>query len=75
LKPTRYLSAEGLSEDDFHEPFTNEAGEVVYDGATRDGTWATMTEQSFRRFGVGLGVGRGQKYVRQPNGQLHKVEG
>lgn len=78
---TRYLSAEKLSFDDFGEPFTKVEGEVVYDGATRapggrSGPWATMTEKSYKKMGVGrLGVGFGQKYVRNADGELHKVEG
>lgn len=75
---TRYLSAEKMAADDFGVPFTNKPGEVVYDAKTmyRGGCWAIMTEASFKLHAVGtLGKGRGQKYVRQDNGELHKVEG
>lgn len=75
---TRYLSAEKMTADDFGVPFTNETGEVIYDAATvYGGSWATMTEASYRLHArqQGLGLGRGQKYVRQENGELHKVEG
>lgn len=74
---TRYLSAEKRSHDDFKVPFTNKVGEVVYD-AKRAGTtmWATMTEASFRKYGDGrLGTGFGQKYERNADGHLVKVEG
>lgn len=73
----RYLSAEKLKQDDFGSPITGEIGETVYDAKTRaSGQWATMTEKSWRAFGSGrLGLGLGQKYVRQANGELHKVEG
>lgn len=73
---TRYLSAEKMSKDDFGIPFTNQKGEVVYDAKTKMGPWATMTEQSFGLYGFGsLGLGFGQKYVRDENGHLNKVEG
>lgn len=73
---TRYLSAERMTKDDFDQPFTMEEGEVVYDAATRMGPWATMTQASFDVFGRGqLGLGLGQKYVRNAAGELHKTEG
>jgi hypothetical protein len=35
-----------------------------------------MTQSSFQKYGFGrLGVGFGQKYVRNAAGELHKVEG
>lgn len=78
---TRYLSAEKRHNDDFGDKFTKTAGEVVYDGVTRApngryGPWACMTQRSFELNGVGkLGLGIGQKYVRNEYGELHKVEG
>jgi hypothetical protein len=76
-KPIRYLSAEKLMEDDFGQPFTHQEGEFVYDAATISGPWATMTEQSWKIFGAStvLGLGRGQKYRRDAEGKLWKVEG
>lgn len=74
----RYLSAEKMSHDDFGLKFTNETGEVIYDAATKyHGRWATMTQDSYDLHAMphGLGLGKGQKYVRQENGELHKVEG
>jgi len=32
-----------------------------YDGKTRMGPWAYMCERHFRKLGVGLGTGKGQK--------------
>lgn len=32
-----------------------------YDGRTKMGPWAYMCEECFQKYGVGLGVGRGQK--------------
>lgn len=72
----RYLSAEKAFKDDFDIPFSNQKGEVIYDAKTVLGPWAMMTESSWLRHGAGrLGLGLGQKYIRQENGQLHKVEG
>ena len=79
--PVRYLSAENRTHDDFNDKFTMKPGEIVYDAATErpggyPGPWATMTQSSYLMYGFGkLGTGYGQKYVRQTNGQLHKVEG
>jgi hypothetical protein len=36
---------------------------AVYDGATKMGPWAYMCSDCFRNFGVGLGIGRGQKLI------------
>lgn len=78
---TRYLSAEKRHSDDFGDQFTMQVGEVVYDAATRGrngrhGPWATMTQKSYDLNGNGrLGTGFGQKYVRNAEGELHKVEG
>lgn len=72
----RYLSAERMVKDDFAVKFTQKMGEIIYDAKTRMGPWATMTETSFKVYGMGhLGVGHGQKYLRQANGELHCIEG
>lgn len=72
----RYLSAEKMRADDFGNVFTNKPGEVVYDAKTVHGPWATMTQAAFDMYGTGkLGLGLGQKYVRNECGELHKVEG
>jgi len=34
------------------------------DGKTRMGPWANMCMPCYRKVGVGLGVGRGQRYAR-----------
>ena len=75
---TRYLTAEKMEKDDFGRFFTKLPGEVVYDAKTvhGGGQWATMTEESYKRHGAGvLGLGSGQKYVRNEQGELHKVAG
>jgi hypothetical protein len=37
--------------------------EAKYDGRTFLGPWGYMCERHFKRFGVGLGTGRGQKLI------------
>lgn len=75
-EPQRYLSAEKMERDDFGDPFTFKEGELVYDAATLQGPWATMTAANYRLYGTGqLGLGKGQCYKRQANGQLHKIAG
>lgn len=75
-EPVRYVSAERMTHDDFGQPFTKKEGELVYDAKTKQGPWATMTEASYRLYSTGkLGLGHGQCYKRQANGQLHKIEG
>ena len=45
--------------------------EHFYDFATRQGPWALGCDSCFKKYGIGLGIGRGQKYdVRT----LYKVE-
>lgn len=34
-----------------------------YDGRTKMGPWAMMCEEHFKVFGVGLGLGKGQKLL------------
>lgn len=73
---TRYVSAEGREADDFGQKFTMEEGEHMYDAITVMGPWACMSEASFLAYGIGrLGLGLGQKYRRDNNGHLVKVEG
>lgn len=73
---TRYLSAEKMVADDFGVPFMMVEGEFVYDAQTKSGQWATMGELSWSTFGGGrLGLGLGQKYRRNAEGHLVKVEG
>lgn len=37
-------------------------GKIRYDGATRTGPWAVMCHACFEVHGLGLGIGRGQKF-------------
>lgn len=42
----------------------SESVKAIYDGATVHGPWANMCEDHFQAFGMGLGMGRGQRYVQ-----------
>lgn len=39
--------------------------EAKYDGRTNLGPWAYMCERHFRIYGIGLGLGRGQRLERR----------
>lgn len=39
--------------------------EAAYDGKTRGGPWAWMCNRHFKLVGVGLGVGKGQKLIKE----------
>jgi hypothetical protein len=45
------------------------------DGRTKYGQWANMCVSCYLRIGVGLGVGRGQLYEKQDNGNWIKTRG
>ena len=45
------------------------------DGKTRMGPWGNLDPICHARIGVGLGTGRGQRYVRDVIGRWAKVEG
>lgn len=47
---------------------------VFIDGQVQGGGWANLCPDCHRRFGVGLGTGRGQKY-RHEDTDWVKVEG
>ena len=58
--------------DDFGNQITN----ILIDGKTKQGPWATMSQESYDKFGVGqFGVGYGQKYEKQEDGRFKKVAG
>ena len=58
--------------DDFKDTITDE----FIDGITKYGPWAMMTPASHAVNGVPeLGLGRGQRYKKQPDGKWLKVEG
>lgn len=43
---------------------SHEEVEAKYDGKTSIGSWALMCEEHFKRYGIGLGLGKGQKLVK-----------
>jgi hypothetical protein len=61
--------------DDFGAPIKHEVGGIVIDGKTKAGPWALMNPTSHQLFGCGLGLGLGQKYVKQADGRWLKTEG
>jgi len=46
---------------------------LFIDGATRGGRWAYMCRTCHIEEGVGLGIGRGQRYVKQQDNQWVKT--
>lgn len=48
---------------------------TLYDAKTIYGHWATLCEDCFKLCGMRLGTGFGQKYKRNSEGRLIKVEG
>lgn len=66
-----YWSGDPGEKDDFGFPIK---GEFI-DGKTQMGPWATMAPPTFRIHGIGLGTGRGQRYMKQADGRWLKVEG
>jgi hypothetical protein len=57
--------------DDFGDPIEG----MFIDGKTKVGPWAIMTPRSHKMNGVGLGTGRGQRYLKTPADRWLKVEG
>lgn len=61
-----FLLPEDRHEDDFGQPIHRTKGENLYDAATlHRGSWALMTEASWRhhRRSAQLGTGHGQRYT------------
>jgi len=58
-------------------PTHDDFGDVIYDrfvdGRTKMGPWAIMSPTSFRYNGVGLGVGKGQSYMKMDDGKFRKI--
>lgn len=44
-------------------PVTDPPNVAAYDGKTRMGPWAYMCEECFKVYGIGLGLGVGQRLV------------
>lgn len=69
-KPVIYCNAPAIC-DVCHDPIKT----TFIDGATRMGPWANMCLLCFGSIGIGLGLGRGQRYIKQGDGKFLKVEG
>jgi hypothetical protein len=69
-KPVYWVGNVG-EKDDFGNPITD----TIIDGVTTYGSWALMTPECHSEYGRGLGIGRGQKYVKQADGKWLRVEG
>lgn len=58
------------------DDFGDYIGHVFYDAKTRMGPWALMSPRNWAIYSYcKLGMGLGQKYVKQPSGRYLKVEG
>lgn len=66
----RYWTGHVGKVDSFFDPIVD----TFIDGATIRG-WAIMTPASHAEHGMGLGMGKGQKYQKQTDGRWLKVEG
>ena len=51
------------------------SGSHMYDAKVKGGGWAYMCTECFRKLGVGLGTGKGQKYRVGKGESLTKLEG
>ena len=51
-----------------------EITDKLVDGKTVEGPWAVMCPHCFTVHGVGLGIGKGQKYALDCHGNFVKVE-
>lgn len=71
MEERKYWSGELGGFDDFGSPYEL----VMYDGKTKQGPWANMTEESWKKHGCGkIGLGFAQKYEWESN-KWYKVAG
>lgn len=54
---------------------THKITDTFVDGRTSMGSWADMCPNCHRQYGVGVGIGRGQKYEKQDDGRWLKTAG
>lgn len=67
-KPVYWLSAVPEN-DDFGKPITS----TFIDGRTIYGPWALMAPESHTTYGVGMGLGKGQMFMKKTDGRWVKV--
>jgi hypothetical protein len=48
---------------------------VFVDGSTNSGPWGLMDPACHKTYGMGFGIGKGQEYTKQENGQWLKTKG
>jgi hypothetical protein len=66
----KYYIGKVPEKDDFNRQINDD----FIDGKTNYGTWGIMNPETFKYQGVGLGIGKGQRYKKTPEG-WQKVEG
>ena len=67
---------DGMSECDFCATKLDQVGSIVFDAKTPQGPWGTACPKCFRTETLGrLGTGFGQKFQRDENLRLVKLEG
>ena len=53
-----------------------ECDHYLQDGVTKMGPWATMCRTCMSKFGIGLGTGKGQEYLKnEETGEFEKLRG
>lgn len=53
-----------------------ECEHYLYDAATKMGPWAKMCRGCMSQFGIGLGMGKGQEYLKnEQTGEFEKIRG
>ena len=70
-KPRYWMGSAPTKCDLCDEPL----GKDFVDGQTRTGQWGILCPQCHHDEGRGLGVGRGQQYLRTPEDKWLKVDG
>lgn len=66
-KPHTEVVVETLPDCDFCKQEGKEV-KAEYDGVTVFGPWANMCKEHYERYGLGLGLGRGQRLVKRSKG-------
>ena len=67
----KYWAGDPAECDICNKPF----GKLMYDARTSMGGWGNLCSRCFNRYGVGLGVGKGQRYSLQDDGRWLKTGG
>ena len=53
----------------------NKIADEFFDAKTDAGPWANMCPECFIKFGVGLGTGLGQRYIKANDNEFIKIGG